>query len=93
MFAPGGNLYSPNMTKQESSQIWAPMSFRRKLLYRVARWLPSLLPFVCKRMLVGNIEKLFNDYLVITGKVDKLSASPYMHAHIEFYAYMHDARP
>jgi hypothetical protein len=74
-------VYSPNFTKQESSQIWGSMSFRRKLLYRVARWAPSLLPFVCKRMLVGNVEKLLTDYLVITGKVDKFSPLLCMQVH------------
>ncbi|KAI5055794.1 hypothetical protein GOP47_0029315 [Adiantum capillus-veneris] len=68
LFAPGGNFYAPNMTKQESHEIWRPLNFRQKLLYRMARWAPSFLPFFCRRMLLENIEKLQNEYLVTVGK-------------------------
>ncbi|MCO5571255.1 hypothetical protein L7F22_024992 [Adiantum nelumboides] len=68
LFAPGGNFYAPNMTKQESSEIWRTSNSRRKLLYRIARWAPSFLPFFCRRMLLESIEKLQNDYFVTVGK-------------------------
>lgn len=68
LFAPGGNFYAPNMTKQESSQIWRSLTFRQKLLYRVARWAPSLLPSLCRRTFMGHVDNLQNDYLVTIGK-------------------------
>eukprot|EP00250_Pteridium_aquilinum_P011034 c19795_g1_i1 orf=289-1833(+) len=68
LFAPGGNFYAPNMTKQESSEIWRSLTFRQKLLYRVARWAPSALAYFCRRMFFENADKLQNDFLVTIGK-------------------------
>ncbi|KAH7281295.1 hypothetical protein KP509_36G039700 [Ceratopteris richardii] len=68
LFAPGGNFYAPNMTKRESAEIWGSLNAHRKWLFRVARWVPSFLPYLCRRMLLENAEKLRSTYLFTAGK-------------------------
>lgn len=68
LFAPGGNFYAPNMTKQESGELWRALNFRRKWLYRIARWAPSFLPYFCRRTILENMNNLQTDYLVTVGK-------------------------
>lgn len=55
MFAPMVNPYDASMTKEEKYKTWEKWSSKRKLLYILARKLPSFLPyFYSKSFLSGE---------------------------------------
>lgn len=71
LFAPAGNLYAPNMTKQEINKLWGAFKFQRRLIYRIARWVPSLLPYFCLKTLIKKVDKLESGFLDSIGKKDQ----------------------
>lgn len=54
MFGPMGNPYAKNMTKEESKRIWKEMNTGRRVMFRLAHYLPSLLPGYMKAGLIGK---------------------------------------
>jgi pimeloyl-ACP methyl ester carboxylesterase len=54
MFAPMGNPYAKNFTEEESTAIWKEMNGARRVMFRLAHYLPSLLPAYMQTGLMGK---------------------------------------
>lgn len=54
MFAPMGNPYAKNFTEEESTAIWNEMIGARRVMFRLAHYLPSLLPAYMQAGLMGK---------------------------------------
>lgn len=54
MFAPAGNPYVNNMTKEEVDDIWGLLTLRQKWMHSIARRFPALLPTLLQRTAITN---------------------------------------
>jgi len=54
MFGPMGNPYAKNMTKEESKSIWQESNRGRRVMFRLARYFPSLLPGYMRSGVIGK---------------------------------------
>lgn len=56
MFAPMGNPYESEMTKEERYKTWEKWTTKRKLMYILARRFPSFLPYFYRRSFLSGMH-------------------------------------
>lgn len=78
MFAPVVNPYDPSMTKQERYGMWEKWTFRRKLMYFLARRFPRFLSYLYRKSFLSGKHGQIDKWLSLSlGKRDKaLIAEP-----------------
>ncbi|KAG6558289.1 hypothetical protein Mapa_000039 [Marchantia paleacea] len=71
MFAPAGNPYVNNMTKEEIDDIWGLLTLRQKWMHSIARRFPALLPTLLQRTAITNSPYVPRNVRLSLGQKDQ----------------------
>ncbi|BFI30615.1 hypothetical protein MPTK2_3g13910 [Marchantia polymorpha subsp. ruderalis] len=71
MFAPAGNPYVNNMTKEEVDDIWGLLTLRQKWMHSIARRFPALLPTLLQRTAITNSPYVPRNVRLSLGQKDQ----------------------